>query len=170
MLNSISKNHLAMITEIAKGLQELINDVIFVGGTVSMFYIDDRASETIRPTIDVDCVIKVATYIEYSKLEEKLRNFPCYIASKLTAYLSRGQNDPRTSHDMEDIILVLDGRSNLMDLAKGTECAVRFLKDEFRNLQTDKTFLEALTGYLGNNEVAAQRIQRIISFLSIFTK
>ena len=97
-------------------------------------------------------------------------DFPCYIASKFTAYLSRGQNDPRTSHDMEDIILVLDGRSNLKDLAKGTECAITFLKDEFRKLQTDKAFLEALTGYLGNDEIAVQRIQRIISFLKIFTK
>jgi predicted nucleotidyltransferase len=38
-----------------------------------------------------------------------------FLATKLAAYLSRGGNDPIGSHDIEDILTVLDGRPEITD-------------------------------------------------------
>ena len=47
---------------IAAGLGDLCRDVVFVGGSVAELYADDPAATDIRPTMDVDCVIELATY------------------------------------------------------------------------------------------------------------
>lgn len=38
---------------------------------------------------------------------------PLFVATKLEAYLGRGQNDLLRSQDMEDILLLVDGRPEL---------------------------------------------------------
>ncbi|NKJ03041.1 hypothetical protein [Novosphingobium sp. SG707] len=38
---------------------------------------------------------------------------PLFLATKLEAYSGRGQNAPLGSHDLEDIITVVDGRAEL---------------------------------------------------------
>jgi len=65
--------NLEMLQLVAKGLEELRKDVVFVGGAVAELYISDPAAAEIRPTYDVDCVIEISTRIEYAALEEKLR-------------------------------------------------------------------------------------------------
>jgi len=65
--------NIEMLQLVAKGLGELRNDVVFVGGAVAELYISDPAAAEIRPTYDVDCVIEISTRIEYAALEEKLR-------------------------------------------------------------------------------------------------
>jgi predicted nucleotidyltransferase len=40
---------------------------------------------------------------------------PCFfVATKLEAYLGRGNNDPQSSHDMEDILNLFDGREEIV--------------------------------------------------------
>jgi predicted nucleotidyltransferase len=53
-------------------LQELANDVIFVGGAAVSLYADRLGEET-RPTDDVDILVEIANYKEYANIEEKLR-------------------------------------------------------------------------------------------------
>ena len=38
-----------------------------------------------------------------------------FVATKLEAYLGRGNNDPLSSHDMEDLLNLFDGREELVD-------------------------------------------------------
>ncbi|MDE5644522.1 MAG: hypothetical protein K2I45_02650 [Muribaculaceae bacterium] len=59
---------------IAEGLGDLCNDVVFVGGAVAELYADDPAATDIRPTMDVDCVIELATYGSLQDFEQMLRN------------------------------------------------------------------------------------------------
>lgn len=40
---------------------------------------------------------------------------PYFLASKFSAYQGRGNNEPRTSHDFEDIVYILDNRLNLVE-------------------------------------------------------
>ena len=61
------------IGKIAKALEELSEQVVFVGGSVVEFYANDPSASDIRPTLDVDCVIPVCTRSRYWELEEKLR-------------------------------------------------------------------------------------------------
>ncbi|MFC2080388.1 hypothetical protein ACFLRQ_02825 [Bacteroidota bacterium] len=57
----------------AKGLGDLKDDMVFVGGAVAELYASDPASSDIRPTLDVDCVIELSSKTAHAKLEEKLR-------------------------------------------------------------------------------------------------
>jgi len=63
-----------MIKTVVDGLGKLANDVVFVGGAIIEFYIEDKSliSES-RQTDDVDCIIEVASRKNYSDLEEQLR-------------------------------------------------------------------------------------------------
>lgn len=59
---------------IADGLDDLCNEVVFVGGSVAELYADDPAATDIRPTTDVDCVIELATYGSLQDFEQMLRD------------------------------------------------------------------------------------------------
>lgn len=66
------QQNVARIKAVYLALEELGDDVLFVGGaTVSLY--TDRPAEEIRPTDDVDILIELAHYKEYAAIEEKLR-------------------------------------------------------------------------------------------------
>ncbi len=66
-------SNLNRLRVIAEGLGELCRDVVFVGGSVAELYADDPAGSEIRPTMDVDCVIELATYGSLQEFEDRLR-------------------------------------------------------------------------------------------------
>lgn len=66
-------NSIEMIQIVAKALQDLKEDVVFIGGATVALYFDKEPLFKVRPTDDVDCVIEMATRSQYYKLEEKLR-------------------------------------------------------------------------------------------------
>jgi predicted nucleotidyltransferase len=47
-------------------------------------------------------------------LSIRLISAPCFLATKLTAFLDRGKGDFLASPDLEDLIAVIDGRDSLM--------------------------------------------------------
>ncbi|AYF44167.1 hypothetical protein BALOs_1160 [Halobacteriovorax sp. BALOs_7] len=53
-------------------LEELSDEVVFVGGTTTSLYVDEEISDDIRPTEDVDCVIEIVNKSDYKGFEEKL--------------------------------------------------------------------------------------------------
>ncbi len=63
-----------MLEVVAQGLGKFKEEVVFVGGTVTAFYVDDPAAPEARPTNDVDCIVELASTGEYYKLEKELRN------------------------------------------------------------------------------------------------
>ncbi len=67
-------NNIRMIETVAKGLNEKLPEVVFVGGSVMEFYVDDKAISSPRGTDDVDIVVEVATRASYDNFEEELRN------------------------------------------------------------------------------------------------
>ncbi|GHT08703.1 hypothetical protein FACS189432_04630 [Bacteroidia bacterium] len=68
-------NNIDKIMLVAEALGDLRSQVVFVGGSVAELYAAQPELSDIRPTIDVDCVvdIKIVTYSDYARLEEKLR-------------------------------------------------------------------------------------------------
>lgn len=62
-----------MLQTVARGLGNLKEEMVFVGGAVAELYADDPAASDIRPTIDVDCVIEIHSRTEHAKLEADLR-------------------------------------------------------------------------------------------------
>ncbi len=80
-------------------------------------------------------------------LSIKLISAPCFIATKLEAFFNRGENDFRSSHDLQDIINVIDGREELFNEIKDTDNTLRiYLRDTFSSLLRNTTFLEIFPG------------------------
>jgi hypothetical protein len=62
-----------MLQTVAIGLEELKDEMVFVGGLVIELYAKDPAASDIRPTLDIDCIIELSSRIAHIGLEEKLR-------------------------------------------------------------------------------------------------
>ncbi|MBN8823641.1 MULTISPECIES: nucleotidyl transferase AbiEii/AbiGii toxin family protein [unclassified Spirosoma] len=66
--------NLTRLRTVASALSELNEKVVFVGGAVVSLYSPNAASEEPRPTNDIDLIIEVTTYTEFSgQIEERLR-------------------------------------------------------------------------------------------------
>jgi hypothetical protein len=66
-------NNTFILETIAKGLGEILNQFVFVGGTVVELYASSDTYQEARQTDDVDCVVEVTSLANYYVLEEKLR-------------------------------------------------------------------------------------------------
>lgn len=64
--------NLRMLEFVADKLQELCDDVVFLGGCTTAIFINDPASPDVRSTLDVDCIVDVISLNHYHKLERKL--------------------------------------------------------------------------------------------------
>lgn len=66
--------NLVRLRAVASALSELNEKVVFVGGATVSLYATDLAAAEPRPTDDIDVVVEVATYAEFSsQIEERLR-------------------------------------------------------------------------------------------------
>lgn len=64
--------NIVRIKAVYNALQELKDKVVFVGGAVVSLYAE-RDWDEVRETDDVDIVVEIYTYAQFSELEEKLR-------------------------------------------------------------------------------------------------
>jgi predicted nucleotidyltransferase len=72
-----------------------------------------------------------------------------FIATKLEAYRGRGNNDPLSSHDLEDIINLVDGRDELVEeIARAEEDVRRYIAEQFTALLEHPDFEYAVQGNL----------------------
>ena len=70
-----------------------------------------------------------------------------FLATKLEAYLGRGNSDLITSRDIEDILLVVDGREELAAEVQKADSTIRsFIVQQFLELQEHEDFENFLTG------------------------
>jgi hypothetical protein len=61
-----------MLQTVASALGELREKVVFIGGAVVELYATDPAAPPVRPTIDVDCVVRITSRSEYRQIEKSL--------------------------------------------------------------------------------------------------
>lgn len=72
-----------------------------------------------------------------------------FVATKLEAFHGRGRGDVVASHDLEDIVTVADGRSEIVGEVAAADAQVRgYIASEIRSLLDNRDFLEALPGFL----------------------
>ena len=221
-----------MLAVVARGLRDLKDQVVFVGGATVDLYLADAGGEPARVTDDVDCVISIATQGDYRALEEKLRSLdfrhpieesqppicrwkfmgitvdvmptdeavlgfssrwyaegianaqtrllpdgqtirlftpPYFLASKIEAFLGRGQGDFYGSADIEDIITVLDRSEEVLAAISSAPATVRsYLADRFRDLLKDDIFVQSISGHLGSG-AGPGRAQRVTDMLKALT-
>lgn len=232
MNRSSAQFNLESLTFIAHRLEDLCNQVTFVGGSIMSLLITDKAAPDVRFTVDIDCIIDVITRADYYSLAEKLRkqgfkemsssnhpicrwscdgilidimptdknvlgfsntwykdaltntistkinnsisiniiSAPYFLATKIEAFKDRGKQAFLLSHDLEDIISLIDGRPEIIDDVSNSSSNLRqYLSLEFSNFIHNKQFTEALPGHLNytqeseaRKKIVLERMQAII--------
>lgn len=109
------------------------------------------------------------------ELSDKIRlniiSAPYFLATKLEAFKDRGQQDFLLSHDIEDVISLIDGRPEITDDLSLVSSKLReYLASEFAFLINNEKFLQALPGHLNysdetfvRQEVVKRRINSLIA-------
>jgi len=88
---------------------------------------------------------------------------PYFCATKLEAFRGRGKGDYLSSHDLEDLITVVDGRSELLkDLRAAPEDVRSSIADTVGQLLKTKKFIDALPGYLLPDPASQARINQLL--------
>ena len=224
MSTSASNPNFERLALAAQKLAPLLDRIAFVGGCVTGFLLTDPAAAEVRPTLDVDAIIAIASYAEFTHLENTLRGLgfrqfpvggspicrwksddlildlmptdssilgfgnlwygptlensekinvggleirvvsaPYFIATKLEAFHGRGKGDFRMSHDREDMVTVVDGRSELVDEVRASQRDLQdYLRRQFRALLLNRDFLEALPGHLLPDAASQQRLHLVV--------
>lgn len=96
---------------------------------------------------------------------------PYFLATKLVAFDARGQEDFLMSHDMEDIVVVIDGRPEISnEVQKAEETLRHYLLTRFTELLLNQNFRSALPGHLqggaggaGRAPIVERRIQSMMN-------
>lgn len=93
----------------------------------------------------------------------KLRHLsaPYFVATKLDAFKDRGNNDVYLSHDLEDIISVVDGREELLEELTGAPSEVRrFVAEHFQAILNHPDFTNVLPGIVSQSSRTGLVLQR----------
>jgi hypothetical protein len=214
MTKKFANRNLELLSLIANRLEELCDEVTFVGGCVLGLLITDQAAPDVRFTVDIDCIVNVITKHAYYALAEKLRkkgfkefipgdhpicrwdcdgilldimpieknvlgfsnkwyeealknsisitiknsknihiiSAPYFLATKIEAFKDRGQGNFLFSHDIEDIITVLDGRAEIItEINHASNQLKSYLALEFSSFINNANFLQALPGHLNDS-------------------
>lgn len=220
------QRNLARLSAVASALGKLNTDVVYVGGATVSLYVSITETHYARPTDDVDVVIELATYGDYSQLLNRLmaKGFtqshsdevtcrfrlqgfivdimstediglgspnrwyaagfrmamdyvinanltirilsPAYfLATKLEAYFSRGQQDPYASKDLEDIIFLIDYCLGLHDSIVSSDQSLRtYLAGSARQLRQHRNLTDVVLGHISGRH-QEERTRCILHFI-----
>lgn len=68
-----------------------------------------------------------------------------FVATKLQAYLGRGNNDPLASRDIEDLLNIFDGRKEIIaEISESSQELVQFIAEQISSLLDDGNFAYAV--------------------------
>jgi hypothetical protein len=93
--------------------------------------------------------IQSAQTVSLGGVDIRVITAPYFLATKLDAFHGRGGGDIAASHDLEDVITVIDGRSEIVDEIRNSDHQIEtYVGSEIGRLITNPTFREALPGFL----------------------
>ena len=92
---------------------------------------------------------------------------PAFIATKLEAFVSRGRGDFLSSHDLEDILTVVDGRPSIVDELQTASHELRqFVRETIGALLSEPRFEDYLPGLLADSSRTDIVLERLRSLAS----
>jgi len=82
-----------------------------------------------------------------------------FIATKYVAFLDRGKGDYYASHDLEDLITVIDGREKIVEeVASASPALSVYVAQSMAKLVGAQDFMEALAGHLPADAASQGRL------------
>ena len=107
--------------------------------------------------------------VEIRDTKIRILSAPYFLATKIEAFNGRGGDDPRQSHDFEDLIYIIDNRLDIVsEIAKSDYKVKDFLKTELTKIINDpyaEDNISAHLDYLNASErleIVLQKINDII--------
>lgn len=101
----------------------------------------------------------------------RLVSAPVFLATKLEAFHGRGPSDIRMSHDLEDLMAVIDGRASLLDECRLSSPELQaYLALQFSALLNTPEFQEALPCFLPPDPASQQRCTELEHMLRSIVK
>ncbi len=101
--------------------------------------------------------------------EIRILSAPCFLATKFEAFNDRG-SDYRTSHDIEDVIYVIDNRVDIVAELANCKPEIRaFVKEQLQNIVSKGLLKEVLVSHIhplvveGRLPVVEEKIMQILS-------
>jgi hypothetical protein len=93
----------------------------------------------------------------------RIATAPSFIATKMEAFADRGKGDFQASHDMEDIIAVIDGRASLeADVRASSKPLSSYIADTMAAYVKNEAFLGSLPGHLLPDAASQKRLPGLI--------
>jgi len=219
--NMRATSNLKMLEFVARKLEDLNDQVVYLGGCTTALFITDPLSLDVRTTKDVDCIVDVASLGHYHQFENKLMakgfkrsmeddvncrwhydemildvmptdkkilhlenlwfkeamldvwNYeitddliiksitaPYFLATKIEAFRTRGNNDFWASHDFEDIVTVIAGRIEVAEEVALMNANLKtYLKLAFEEILKNPQFERVLPSHVEDGAITLQRVQ-----------
>ena len=110
--------------------------------------------------------VKTATRVRLSdRMEVRIISAPAFVATKLEAFISRGGGDLLSSHDLEDILNVVDGRASMLEELKlASDPLQKYVREQFKILLSRPNLANYLPGLLTDESrvgIVLTRLRRI---------
>ncbi len=91
---------------------------------------------------------------------------PYFLATKFEAFAGRGQGRYQVSHDIEDFITLVDGRSELLaEVRRAPQDLRRYLSERIALFLRTDEFLDCLPGHLPPDDASQQRAPMVLERL-----
>lgn len=221
--------NLRLLTDAAKLLIPVLDELVFVGGSTTGLFISDKGAGDVRSTFDVDAITEITSYADYVIFSERLRKLgftedtsedaplcrwlngdtkldvmpldeailgfsnrwyeaalrsaqehelqpdlhirvvsaPYFCATKIEAFRGRGNGDYLASHDLEDLITVVDGRPELVnELRTAPDDVQCYIAEAINQMLRTSDFMEALPGYLLPDAASQSRLSILLERLT----
>jgi hypothetical protein len=95
----------------------------------------------------------------------RLITAPYFLGTKMEAFRGRGQMDFQASHDLEDFVAIIDGRSTILaEIADSPHDLRKYLADAASSLLSESAFLDVLPGLVldeGRVPVVRERLGKV---------
>ncbi len=89
----------------------------------------------------------------------RLITAPAFVATKLEAFAGRGNNDYLFSHDLGDLLAIVDGRDTLIEECRRSAPELKsYLRDQIFQLLATSAFMQALPGHLPSDLASQERV------------
>ena len=116
--------------------------------------------------------IKTATRVKLPDGREiPVITAPLFVATKFEAFRGRGNNDYLASHDLEDLITVIDGRQELIvEIQNSVHELQRYLAAEMNKLLEKSDFQLALPGHFPGDAASQARLPELLRRMRIIAQ